>query len=305
MKKIHFIFILISLISFIAFQKAYAVHEVSHYQTASSIREMIQKLQQQIAALEKQLAEAEKGGSAWCYNFSSDLKYGDKGNAVKALHQALEKKGFSIPDDEEGNNFFGPHTASAVTGFQQKFKKEVLTPWGLTNGTGFVGETTRAKLNNLFGCDSQAPSKPGEGETPKKPEETPAPALWSWNHCSLSNKCKAGEGDCDKNSECLTGYCAHNVGANYGQTAGMDVCEQKPDTCADSDGGKNYYQKGKACQGDDCEYDECLYPDCGPEADCVGVDDYLVEFYCMGGELKSENYTCPSGCEDGACIKKD
>lgn len=50
-------------------------------------------------------------------------------------------------------------------------------------------------------------------------------AVWDWNWCSSSSPCAAGEGDCDRDSHCQTGYCAHNVGRNYGQSRGMDVCE--------------------------------------------------------------------------------
>ena len=47
---------------------------------------------------------------------------------------------------------FDDQTASAVTGFQQKYASQILTPSGLTNGTGYVGKATRTKLNSLFGC---------------------------------------------------------------------------------------------------------------------------------------------------------
>ncbi|MEN9626735.1 MAG: hypothetical protein RL557_1063 [archaeon] len=50
-------------------------------------------------------------------------------------------------------------------------------------------------------------------------------ALWGWTYCSDTDRCPAGEGDCDIDSDCLTGYCAQDVGANYGQSSSMDVCE--------------------------------------------------------------------------------
>ena len=52
-------------------------------------------------------------------------------------------------------------------------------------------------------------------------------AIWDGNYCSKNNKCDAGEGDCDKDTHCNTGYCAKNVGERYGQAKGMDVCEYK------------------------------------------------------------------------------
>ena len=58
--------------------------------------------------------------------------------------------------------------------------------------------------------------------------------LWGSQRCSEANPCPAGEGDCDHNSECLTGYCSMDVGSNYPEAADvrgpkkvqlLDVCE--------------------------------------------------------------------------------
>ena len=52
-------------------------------------------------------------------------------------------------------------------------------------------------------------------------------ALWSWDYCTANSPCDAGEGDCDTDADCTTGYCALNVGTKYGQVSSMDVCEEK------------------------------------------------------------------------------
>ncbi|MEA3329245.1 MAG: hypothetical protein U9Q06_00695 [Nanoarchaeota archaeon] len=49
--------------------------------------------------------------------------------------------------------------------------------------------------------------------------------IWDWNYCSSTCKCNVGEGDCDYNSDCFSGYCAQNVGKNYNQSWSMDICE--------------------------------------------------------------------------------
>lgn len=61
--------------------------------------------------------------------------------------------------------------------------------------------------------------------------------------------------------------------------------------CKDSDGGKNYNVKGTTCLGRTCKTDVCTpsYPN-------------LLEFYCQTKyKIGSVTYSCPYGCNDGAC----
>ena len=51
------------------------------------------------------------------------------------------------------------------------------------------------------------------------------PDPWDWNYCSSYRPCDAGEGDCDHDFDCTTGYCAQDVGDRYGQYRYMDICE--------------------------------------------------------------------------------
>jgi len=86
--------------------------------------------------------------SQFCYNFNSNLSMGQNGSAVIALQTALQKDGESVSI----TSTFDEQTASAVTGFQEKYISDILTPVGLNHGTGYVGVSTRAKLNSLYGC---------------------------------------------------------------------------------------------------------------------------------------------------------
>ncbi len=88
----------------------------------------------------------------WCYNFENDLRIDDEGEDVEMLHKALKEEGFSTAADESS---FSLITASSVVGFQQKHKEDILYPLGLPYGTGFVGSTTREKLNELYGCSEE------------------------------------------------------------------------------------------------------------------------------------------------------
>lgn len=113
--------------------------------------DLIATLQTEIAQLTAQLQALQAQQSTtpnWCYTFNTNLRIGDTGQGVQALQTALGKEGLS----SSSTDTFDEQTASAVTGFQEKYKDEVLTPLGLQYGTGFVGSATRTKLNALYGC---------------------------------------------------------------------------------------------------------------------------------------------------------
>ncbi len=118
--------------------------------TVEGLQAQIEALIAQVAELQQRLTEIQPASTVWSHDFNRNLKYGMGGTEVKALQTALEKEGF-YQRTITGN--FDEYTASAVVGFQEKYASEVLAPYpGLVHGTGFVGPTTRAKLNQLYGC---------------------------------------------------------------------------------------------------------------------------------------------------------
>ena len=80
--------------------------------------------------------------------FTQNLRRGNQGSEVTALQECLARDPKIYPGGIV-NGVFGPATKKAVSAFQEKYKADILTPSGLTRGTGAVGPSTRAKLNKV------------------------------------------------------------------------------------------------------------------------------------------------------------
>ena len=89
------------------------------------------------------------------HTFNRDLTVGAVGADVKRLQTVLNQNpdtrlresGPGSPGQE--TEYFGPITRSAVIRFQEKHASEILTPLGLTAGTGYFGPSTRAKMASI------------------------------------------------------------------------------------------------------------------------------------------------------------
>ena len=132
--------------------------------TVSDLQAQVAALQAQLATLVAQLATATGGttgampaDTVGC-SFSRNLKLGMSGADVKCLQQilnsAVDTQVAASGVGSAGNEtmYFGGLTKTAVIKFQEKYASEILASFGLTQGTGFVGATTKAKLNTLVGA---------------------------------------------------------------------------------------------------------------------------------------------------------
>ena len=133
--------------------------------TAAELQVQIDALMAQLATLQAQLTEVDGGSSSGTvsvsgipsgFTWDTSLSVGSKGQDVMYLQMFLNSdsatkladSGAGSPGNE--TTFFGPITRSGVIKFQDKYAADVLTPLGLSAGTGFFGSSSRAKINVLF-----------------------------------------------------------------------------------------------------------------------------------------------------------
>ncbi|MCX6758826.1 MAG: fibronectin type III domain-containing protein, partial [Candidatus Nealsonbacteria bacterium] len=121
--------------------------------------EMIAKIAQLsdlITALQKQIAGKSGTGLAVdglpaSYKFTVKMKPGMQSNDVRYLQLFLKAQGTGIYPEGLVSGYFGPLTKAAVIRFQEKYRTDILVPFGLGAGTGIAGEKTLQKINFLIG----------------------------------------------------------------------------------------------------------------------------------------------------------
>jgi peptidoglycan hydrolase-like protein with peptidoglycan-binding domain len=95
--------------------------------------------------------------------FTRALFVGVRGEDVRTLQKLLNSdlvtRVADVGPGSKGNetDYFGPATKQALVKFQEKYRNETLAPLGLTYGTGYLGEKTRAKVEKLWSDTGRIP----------------------------------------------------------------------------------------------------------------------------------------------------
>ena len=114
----------------------------------AEIKALIESLQKQLAALAGLPATGAGSAKYSCAQLTKYLVYNTQNDPeVKCLQEFLIAQGFSGVT-ATGN--YHAATRDAVKAFQEKYAAEILAPYGLTYGSGNVGNDTRAKINVLM-----------------------------------------------------------------------------------------------------------------------------------------------------------
>jgi hypothetical protein len=143
-----------------------------HGCNSRELQAQINSLLATLSALQAQLGALQGGSTGGTVtgcsitSFDVNLKQGDSGAAVKCLQVVLNSAADTqvaasgVGSSGNETEYFGPLTKAAVIKFQEKYASEVLASYGLTQGTGFVGVTTRAKLNSMLGTGGTGGTTP-------------------------------------------------------------------------------------------------------------------------------------------------
>ena len=85
---------------------------------------------------------------------SRTLALGLRGEDVLRLQKFMNQNGFVLANSSYGSagketTYYGPLLRNAVIRFQESYTSTLLTPRGLTKGTGIVDSLTLKKINEL------------------------------------------------------------------------------------------------------------------------------------------------------------
>lgn len=271
-KKYLILIVLLSVLCFAGFIKA---QNTSTSAVIAQLMAQIESLLQQIAQLQKQ----EANRIDWCYDFDSNLGTASTNTTdIMNLHTALGKEGISYGSDDITK--YGSGTAVAVAQFQKKYASEILYKFGLTNGTGYFGKSTREKLNKLYGCSSSNNENENENE----------------------NEVSCTDSDGGKNY-----YVKGSVSISNSTGIAADYCENttslKESYCSNNQTAWTSYACPNGCENGACKEGAITSPSCSKDSDC-GTSNYTGTPYCTGASISQKyvTYTCKNpGASNAYC----
>ena len=116
---------------------------------------LIEQLTRQRDSLSSSSSSSSTSSSSCSYTFTRNLVAGDRGEDVRQLQILLNSNPATVvASSGPGSNgqettYYGPATARAVSKFQEVYASDILTPLGLTSGTGNFYTSTIRKANSL------------------------------------------------------------------------------------------------------------------------------------------------------------
>jgi len=169
---------------------------------------------------EESTTEDEVPGVCQGIEFDRALSMGKTGDDVKCLQTMLNRSldeplaetGPGSPGNE--TSYFGSLTKRGVVRFQERYQQDVLAPYGLRRGTGFVGRTTRRKLN--FRLRNWNREQEQQGEQQQSEELT---------SCETDNDCTLVDENC---CGCSSGGGKTCINKDFEESWKSELnCEQK------------------------------------------------------------------------------
>jgi hypothetical protein len=88
--------------------------------------------------------------SASCSYVNAYLKKGAQNDPTQVARLQAFLRGVERDETVSVNGTFDDATYNAVVKFQEKYKEDVLAPWGVDAPTGYVYITTKRKINEIF-----------------------------------------------------------------------------------------------------------------------------------------------------------
>ncbi len=112
------------------------------------LKAQLQMMKEQLAHLQAKLAAREMEGLL-CDRISNNLGFGMMNSREVACLQQFLKAQSVYPEGIISGNFL-TLTRAAVIRLQERHRREILSPFGLDRGTGYVGPSTRSFINSII-----------------------------------------------------------------------------------------------------------------------------------------------------------